>query len=100
MGAASAIGAVQKRPDLFAAVALLGGGRNIQEGEGVKNVAFYVGCGSEDFALASARGLRDSLRKAMVRKVKVHEFEGMDHLVVVQLALREVLAFFEESARP
>jgi hypothetical protein len=99
LGAASAVSAAQSYPDCFAAVAALGGGRSIKGSDALKKAAFFVGCGTEDFALGGARSLHASLKKAEVAKVKYHEYPDLEHLVIVQLALRDVFAFFEEVSR-
>ena len=97
MGAAQAVQAAQASPEQFLAVAALGGGRGVRASEPLKNVAFFIGCGSEDFALGGARGMADSLKKAEIPHVKFREYEGLEHLVIVQLALRDVFAFFDDQ---
>jgi predicted esterase len=96
MGAAQAVQAAQASPEQFLAVAALGGGRGVRASAALKNVAFFIGCGSEDFALGGARGMADSLKKAAIAQVTFREYEGLEHLVIVQLALRDVFAFFDQ----
>ncbi len=96
MGAGQALSAVQQSPDRFAAVAALGGGSRLAKPDAVKQVPFFVAAGAKDFALGGARQLRDSLKKAEAGRVVYHEYPDVEHLVVVQRALPEVFAFFDE----
>jgi predicted esterase len=96
MGAGQALAAVQQSPDRFAAVAALGGGSRLAKAEAVKKVPFFVAAGAKDFALGGARQLRDSLKKADADRVVYHEYPDVEHLVVVQRALPEVFALFDE----
>ena len=97
MGAAQAVAAAVRRPERLAAVAALGGGGSFRAGERVKDVAFFVGCGDQDFLLGGARNLRQALQKGGVKKVVYRQYEDVEHLAVVQLALDHVFAFFEEN---
>lgn len=97
MGAAMAVRATQNNPDLYRGVACLGGGAGVTPVEAHKTVAFFIGCGSEDFALAGAKSLQASLKKASIPGVLFREYPGIEHLTVVQLALRDVLAYFEKQ---
>jgi predicted esterase len=99
LGAAQVVSAAGLRPGRYAAVGALGGGGRAEPSEGLKELPFFIGCGSEDFALAGARGLHAALERSGVRKLRFREYEGMEHLVVVQLSLPEVFAFFDEAAR-
>jgi predicted esterase len=100
MGAATAVESAAKAPERFAAVAALGGGGGVRATERLRGVPFFVASGAEDFALPGARSLRDALQKAGVKKVEYHEYPDVEHLLVVQLGLKDVFAFFDAAARP
>jgi len=96
MGAAQAVGAAQTTPTRFAAVAALGGGGSIRSVPDLANVPFFVGIGSDDFALSGARKLADSLRRAKVKNVQFQEYDHVEHLAIVQIALGDVFRFFDQ----
>ena len=62
-------------------------------------VPFFVGCGKQDFALRAARGLHAGLQKAGVKTATLRLYDDVEHLMVVQLALKDVYAFFDEHLR-
>jgi predicted esterase len=99
MGAGLAVSTAGRSPERVAAVAALGGGGGFRSGDKVKNVPFFVGCGESDFALVGAKTLNRSLEKAGVKKVVFKQYEGVEHLTIVQLALKDVFAFFDEAAK-
>lgn len=99
MGAAQAVATVQQTPAAFAAVAALGGGGNVRKDAAIQDVPFFIGVGSEDFALQNARKLDSSLRDASVKSVRMKEYPGIEHLVIVQEALPEVFRFFDDVAK-
>ncbi|MFO0845183.1 MAG: hypothetical protein U0797_22840 [Gemmataceae bacterium] len=80
-------------------MAALGGGGGFKATEGVKSVAFLVGCGERDFALDGARGLHAALVKAGVKEAVFRGYPDVEHLTVVQRALPEVFRFFERAGR-
>ena len=99
MGAAGAVGAAQVEPSRYAAVAALGGGGAVRPVEGLKRLPFFVGVGTEDFALRGSRGLVASLKRAEVANLEAREYPNIEHLAIVQVALDDVFAFFERHAR-
>lgn len=99
MGAGHAVALGCGNPDRVAAVAALGGGGAFRASDAVKDVPFFVGCGDKDFLLNQAEGLHKAAEKAGVKKVKYVKYEDADHLMVVQLAARDVFAFFDEAAK-
>jgi predicted esterase len=99
MGAAQAVGAAVKAPGRYAAVAALSGGERVVKEKGLEQLPFFVGVGDHDFALRWSRGLAEALRKAGVQTVRYREYADAEHLVVVQIALADVFAFFDEAAR-
>ncbi len=99
MGAAQAVRAAALAPERYAGVAALGGGGGVRASDALKRLPFFVGVGTEDFALDAARGLHSALEKAEVKSVRYKEYEDVEHLVIVQRALNEVFAFFDEAAK-
>jgi predicted esterase len=100
MGAAQALSAVGQTPDRFAGAAALGGGGIVRDAKVFERVPLFVGCGNEDFAIGMARNLSNSVRKSDKAKLEFKEYEDIEHLVIVQVALRDVFAFFDRIAEP
>jgi predicted esterase len=100
LGAARVVAAAGREPERFAGVAPLGGGGGFKPSEALREVPFFVAAGTGDFALAPTRSLYAALRKAGVKRLRLREYEGIEHLLVVQEALPELLAFFEGKDRP
>lgn len=96
MGAGQAIALAQQSPERWAGIAALGGGGRVRATDGLKKASFFVGCGSEDFALGGARALTKSLEHAGVTNVKYVEYPDIEHIVVVQVALPEVFRWYDE----
>lgn len=99
MGAAQALQAVGADPRRYAGVVALGGSGTVKATEDLKKVPFFIGVGSQDFALSGARGLRDRLAKAGVEKVTFREFVNIEHLGIVQQSLAEVFVFFDKISK-
>ncbi len=96
MGAGQTVAASNLMPEKFAAVAALGGGSAIKTPvEGLKKLPFFVGAGSEDFGLRGAKALNESLQKAEVGKLTFREYADIEHLTIVQVALKDVFDFFD-----
>lgn len=100
MGAAQALMNARQTPERFTAVAALGGGRAVAINEPMKKLAYFVGIGTKDFAYRGAKALGDSLTQAQVRRVTYREYPEVEHLIVVQIALDDVFAFFETARQP
>jgi pimeloyl-ACP methyl ester carboxylesterase len=100
MGAGQAVGAALREPARYAAVAALGGGGSFRTGAGLKALPFFVGIGSEDFALKGAKDLADDLNQAGVSTVIYREYPSIEHLAIVQVALPDIFRFFDERAKP
>lgn len=98
MGASQAVTSVQATPERFAAVAALGGGGNVRKEAKIQSIPFFIGIGTEDFALANARKLETGLKSAEVKTVMMREYADIEHLVIVQVALPEVFSFFDQLA--
>lgn len=96
MGAMQAVASAQATPERFAAVAALGGGGVVRKDAKIQSLPFFIGIGTEDFALANARKLEAGLKSAEVRNVTMREYASIEHLVIVQVALPDVFAFFDQ----
>jgi predicted esterase len=94
MGASHALTLAQQAPGRFTAVAALGGGGSVNKPEAVKGLPVFVGCGAEDFALNTAKGLARALEQAGAG-VTFKAYPDIEHIVIVRAALPEVFAFFE-----
>ncbi|MGL4551311.1 MAG: alpha/beta fold hydrolase [Gemmataceae bacterium] len=99
MGAAQAARAAGQTPERFAAAACLGGGGGVRPTAALKKVPFFLGVGKLDFALTGSKRLADGLKEAGVEKLVYRVYDDVEHLTVVQLALPEVFAFFDEEAK-
>ena len=89
---------MQQTGDPFAAVAALSGGGRIVKPGSWKQTAFLVIAGDQDFGLAGSRRVSQALRAAGTADVRFKEYKDAEHLGVVQAALPEIFAFFDEIA--
>ena len=96
MGAIHALASASNDPDRFAAVAALGGGGPIRPGAKLKSLPFFVGIGSEDFALSGSKKLVENLKIAEVATLTFREYPDIEHLSIVQVALSDVFEFFDK----
>lgn len=95
MGAAQAVNAAQEAPDHFAAIAALGGSGRVNNGEKIKDVPFFVGVGTADFALGGAKRLAATLKAKNVRTVELRVYPDIEHIMIVPEALPAVFAQFD-----
>ncbi|MBL8819609.1 MAG: dienelactone hydrolase family protein [Planctomyces sp.] len=97
MGAGQVLQQVQKHPELPLAAAALGGGRRFSTKEPQKHsrIIWFVAAGDEDFGKQGARQLHEGLRNAGVRS-SFKIYPDVEHLVVVQAAIDDVFAFYDE----
>lgn len=100
MGAGQAVALASSEPARYAAVAALGGGGSVKSGPGLRDLPFFVGIGSEDFALKASTDLAATLQRAGVATVVLREYPNIEHLAIVQVALPDVFRFFDEKAKP
>lgn len=96
MGAMQAVANAVGDPKRYRGVAALGGGGRVGRGTDFGGLPFFVGVGSADFALSGARSLHRALRSAGAVS-ELREYQGVEHLAIVQLALDDVFVFFDES---
>ncbi|MGE0529159.1 MAG: hypothetical protein AB7P49_19035 [Bdellovibrionales bacterium] len=97
MGAAQAISAAQANPSSYAGVAALGGSGRIKKSAKIDSLSFFVGAGTRDFAFEGARRLADMLKSAGAGFVQFREYANIEHIVIVQIALPDVFAFFDRN---
>lgn len=98
MGAAQAMAQVSRHPESIAMVAALGGGGNVRESDAIRNVPFFVAAGDRDFGKPRAKSLRGQLERIGCQ-VQYREYPDIEHLVIVQAALDDVFAFFDNGLR-
>ena len=99
MGAQHAIAAATGRDFArYAATAALGGGGRVGAKTDLAARPFFVAAGDRDFGLGGARALQRALqgREAVVT---YKEYADTEHLAIVQVALADVFAWFDELAR-
>jgi predicted esterase len=99
MGAAQAVELVQQNPGTFAAVACLGGGGRVRKPEAFAGLPVFVGVGSRDFAVRSARALHRSLTDAGAGRAAFKEYPDLEHLVIVREALPDAFEVFDRAVR-
>ena len=98
LGAMQAVALASNMADKLAGVAALGGGGRPRGYEDLQPLPFFIGVGDADFALGSATVLKKALEQIGVRRVVYHEYADVEHLAIVQVALPDVFAFFDEIA--
>ena len=94
MGAAQAVGLAAQAPEKYAGVAALGGGAFGLKAEVLKGVPTFVGVGAKDFALGMAQSLSAALKKGGADRHEFKEYDDIEHLAIVRVALPDVFAFF------
>lgn len=95
MGAMATIKAASASPDRFTAIAALGGGG--APSEDLARVPSFVAAGATDFGRGGADALARQL-EAFGADTLVHRtYENTEHLLIVQRALPDVFAFFDEQ---
>ena len=95
MGAAKVVDLLQVAPGRFSAAAPMGGGGRVRRGAALDELPVFVGCGSRDFALDGARALHRKLERSGAQ-ASLRIYEGIEHLTIVQIALPDVYAFFDD----
>jgi pimeloyl-ACP methyl ester carboxylesterase len=99
MGAALAVTAVQEAPERVAAVAALGGAGMLRKAEAVANVPFFLGLGAQDdLARRNVPPFHEALKGAGVQKLVYREYPDVEHLAIVQVALKDVFLFFDAAS--
>lgn len=97
LGAMQAIATVSRAAGEFAAVAALGGGgAPTRQDPRLPQVPFWIAAGARDFGRGQAASLARRLRAIGVEKVTFREYPNVEHIGIVQAALSDVFAFFDE----
>lgn len=97
MGASQVIKQVRKNPALPAAAIALGGGGRMPSSDAKRSqqVAWYVGAGDQDFGIAAAKQLHQSLKTSKIEN-RFKIYANVEHLVVVQAAIDDAFEFLDE----
>jgi pimeloyl-ACP methyl ester carboxylesterase len=95
MGAGQALAAARQYPDRWAGVAALGGGGRMSPTDAMKKLPFFVGCGTEDFAIRGAKSTAKSLIEAGVETVEFRDYPDIEHIAIVQVALPDVFQWYD-----
>ncbi len=98
MGAMQAVSQASAKPQAFAAVAALGGGGSPRKSDALAKVPFFVAAGERDFGRGGAQSLATQLEQFGV-DASYREYPHVEHLAIVQIALPDVFAFFDQSLK-
>ena len=98
MGAMQTSAAALMKPELYAAVAALGGGGTAKASDALKKLPYFVAAGSRDFALSGSKQFVKKLQEAGVEQVVFREYPDVEHLLIVQESLGDVFKFFDDAA--
>lgn len=98
MGAMQTSAAAIAKPELYAAVAALGGGGTAKSSDALKKLPYFVAAGSRDFALPSSKQFAKKLQEAGVEQTIFREYPDVEHLLIVQESLGDVFKFFDDAA--
>jgi predicted esterase len=95
MGAGQAMTLAQQSPERWAGVAALGGSGRVSKPEAFQQVPLYLGCGTEDFALPGALAVAKILQEVDAKNFVCKEYPDIEHILIVQVALPDVFAWYE-----
>lgn len=98
MGAMQAVAHVARDPAHFRAVAALGGGGRVPTSGDRIQPAFWVACGTRDFAFRQAKALHRALEQRGARS-EFAPFEHVGHVLILQDATEPMFRFFDQHAR-
>ena len=98
MGAMQTMRNVSATPERFRAAAPIAGGGRVRASDALAGVPFFVAAGARDFGRQGARRLHQQLEAAGA-KAAWRLYPSVEHLAIVQVALPDVFAFFDEHAR-
>lgn len=94
MGAGQALALSQQNPEKFAGVAALGGGGMIRKAEAFQSLPLFVGIGTDDFLIGSAKRLSDSLKRLNLPRMEFKEYPNVEHMMIVREAIPDVFRFW------
>lgn len=95
MGAGQVLSLARQDPGKWAGVAALGGGGRMVPTDAMKKLPFFIGCGTEDFAIRGAKSTAKSLMEAGVEKVEFRDYPDIEHIAIVQVALPDVFQWYD-----
>lgn len=98
MGAGQVIRQASAHPQLPKGAAVIGGGSGVRDAKSLANIAWYVSAGQLDFGRAGAQAFHQSMKSANAPKLKYQEFEGIEHLVIVQACLKDMFEYFDQAS--
>ena len=98
MGAMQTMSNLSRRPARFRAAAPIAGGGRVRASEALAAVPFFVSAGARDFGRQGSRRLHQQLQQAGA-KAEWRLYPSVEHLAIVQVALPDVFAFFDQHAR-
>jgi len=61
----------------------------------MKKLPFFIGCGTEDFAIRGAKSTAKSLMEAGVETVEFRDYPDIEHIAIVQVALPDVFQWYD-----
>jgi predicted esterase len=96
MGAAQVVRQVGLHPELPRAAAALGGGNRPRQAERMSEVPWFIAAGELDFGRSGASGLSKALQQKGAKQVLYKEYPNVEHMVIVQAALPDAFAFFDQ----
>ena len=99
MGAATAVAAASRFPELFAKVVAIGGGGRPTDLDELGKVPFLVAPGEHDFARPGAEALAAALKRGGV-PTELRVIPGVEHMLVVAESLPAVLEWLFETGTP
>lgn len=99
MGAYQALSLTMHQPDQVRGYAAIAGGRAIDRPERIKGIPGLFVTGDQDFARGGVQAAFASL-PAEESAAAYREFSAVEHFAVVQVALGEVFAMFDDLAPP
>ena len=98
MGAVQTMRNLARSPERFRAVAPIAGGGRVRRSAAFAAVPFLVCAGERDFGLGGARRLHQAIEAAGAQST-FRVYPAVEHLAIVQVALPDVFAFFDQHAK-
>jgi predicted esterase len=96
MGAAQVVRQVRSHPELPRAAVALGGGNRPFQAERISTVPWFIAAGELDFGRKGATALTKALQENAGKHIVYKEYPNVEHMVIVQAALPDAFAFFDQ----
>lgn len=97
MGAAQVIRQASLHPKLPKGAAVIGGGSSVRDAKSLASIAWYVSAGQLDFGRSGAMAFHQSMKSVNAPRLVYQEFEGIEHLVIVQACLDDLFKYFDQA---